>query len=368
MPPWFADPQFGKFSNDASLSQSDINTLVAWVDAGAPLGDPKDMPAPRQFVEGWTIPKPDIVFQLPKPFPVPATGVMEYQYVIIPTGFTQDTWVEQVQAAPTNYSVVHHIVAYVRAPGSNYFKDMPKNEFFEAPPAKKDGAKAPKDDVPNDWLTGYAPGQPPDMFKPGQAKLIPAGSDIVLEIHYVPEGKATTDQSRLGLVLAKEPPTERAMTLSAGNSSFKIPPGDPNFRVDASYTMPEDVTLLGMHPHMHMRGKVRAVPDRLRRRKDGDPAERAALQLALAALVRPRRAAQAAQGHEARVHRALRQLEEQPGESGPHQDGDLGPAELRRDDGLHVQRDLRRQDHHQADARAGPAETGTGERSRRAEQ
>ncbi len=117
MPPWFADPQFGKFSNNASLSQSDIDTLVAWVDAGAPSGDAKDMPAPKQFVEGWTIPKPDIVFQLPKPFPVPATGVMEYQYVIIPTGFTKDTWVEHVQAAPTNHSVVHHIVAYVRAPG-----------------------------------------------------------------------------------------------------------------------------------------------------------------------------------------------------------------------------------------------------------
>ena len=85
-------------------------------------------------------------------------------------------------------SVVHHIVAYVRTPGSNYFKDMPKNEFFEAPPAKT-GEKVAKDDVPNDWLTGYAPGQPPDMFKPGQAKLIPAGSDIVLEIHYMPKGR-----------------------------------------------------------------------------------------------------------------------------------------------------------------------------------
>ena len=131
---------------------------------------------------------------------------------------------------------------------------MPKNEFFEAPPAKQEG-QAPKDDVPSDWLTGFAPGQPPDVFKPGQAKLIPAGSDIVLEVHYMPEGKATTDQSRLGLVLAKEPPVERTMTLSAVNQSFKIPPGDPNFRVDASYTLPEDVTLLGLHPHMHMRGK-----------------------------------------------------------------------------------------------------------------
>ena len=118
MPPWYADQKVGKFANDRTLSQSDIDTLVGWVNAGAPLGNPQDMPAPREFVEGWTISKPDVVFQLPKPFPVPATGIMEYQYVIVPTGFTKDTWVEQVQAAPTNYSIVHHIVAYVRAPGS----------------------------------------------------------------------------------------------------------------------------------------------------------------------------------------------------------------------------------------------------------
>jgi hypothetical protein len=255
MPPWYASPHVGKFANDPSLPQRDVDTLTAWVDGGAPMGNPADLPPARQFVEGWTISKPDVVFQLPKPFPVPAKGVMEYQYVILPTGFTRDTWVEQVQAAPTDYSVVHHIVAYVRAPGSHYFENMPKNEFFEAPPSKQDTSKAAKDDVPNDWLTGFAPGQPPDVFKAGQAKLIPAGSDIVLEVHYMPEGKATTDQSRLGLVLAKEPPTERAMTLSAGNSSFRIPPGDSNFRVNASYTIPEDVTLLGLHPHMHMRGK-----------------------------------------------------------------------------------------------------------------
>src|SRR4051812_6163312 len=255
MPPWFADPQFGEFSNKPSLSQTDVDTLVAWVDAGAPAGDLKDLPPPKQFVDGWSIPKPDVVFQFPKPFHIPASGVLEYQYLIIPTGFTKDTWVQHVQAAPTNHRVVHHIVAWVRAPGSKYFKDKPKNEFFEAPPSKTDAAKESPDDMPNDWLTGYAPGQPPDMFKPGQAKLIPAGSDIVLEVHYTTEGKPMTDQSRLGLVLAKEPPSERAMTLSAVNSSFRIPPGDPNFRVDASLAMPEDVTLLGLHPHMHMRGK-----------------------------------------------------------------------------------------------------------------
>jgi mono/diheme cytochrome c family protein len=254
MPPWFEDGHTEKFENNRLLTQAQIDTIAAWVDAGAPKGDPKDMPPPIDFVKGWTIPKPDKVYQLPRAFSVPATGILDYQYVIIPTGFTKDTWVQDVEAAPTDRSVVHHIVAYVRKPGSNYFKDQPKEEFFVAPPAKT-GEKAAKDDVPSDWLVGYAPGQPPDMFVPGQAKLIPAGSDIVLEVHYMPEGKAATDQSNVGLVLAKEAPTERVMTLQAGNEKFKIPPGDPDYRVDASFTFRREVTLLGLHPHMHMRGK-----------------------------------------------------------------------------------------------------------------
>jgi hypothetical protein len=254
MPPWFEDGHTEKFENNRSLTQTQIDTIAAWVDAGAPKGDPKDMPPALDFVKGWTIPKPDKIYQLPRAFSVPATGILDYQYVILPTGFTKDTWVQDVEAAPTDRSVVHHIVAYVRTPGSNYFKDQPKGEFFVAPPAKT-GEKAAKDDVPSDWLVGYAPGQPPDMFVPGQAKLIPAGSDIVLEVHYMPEGKASTDQSNVGLVLAKEAPTERVMTLQAGNEKFKIPPGDPDYRVDASYTFRREVTLLGLHPHMHMRGK-----------------------------------------------------------------------------------------------------------------
>jgi mono/diheme cytochrome c family protein len=254
MPPWFEDGHTEKFENNRSLTQAQIDTIAAWVDAGAPKGDPKDMPPAREYVQGWTIPQPDKIYQLPHPFSVPAKGILDSQYVIVPTGFTKDTWVQDVEAAPTDRSVVHHIVAYVRTPGSNYFKDQPKEQFFIAPPAKE-GVKAAKDDVPSDWLVGYAPGQPPDIFEPGQAKLIPAGSDIVLEVHYMPEGKAATDQANVGLVLAKEPPKDRVMTLQAGNEKFSIPPGDPNYRVDASFTFRREVTLLGMHPHMHMRGK-----------------------------------------------------------------------------------------------------------------
>jgi len=281
MPPWYEDGTTKKFENNRTMAQADIDKIAEWVDAGAPQGDMKDMPKPREFVEGWSIPKPDIVFQLPKPFPIKAHGLMEYQYVIIPTGFKKDTWVQYIEAAPTDRRVVHHIVGYVRVPGSSYFKGVPKNVFFTAKEAEKFKPKMPEmvpdmapdtgaagkptpqattskgggADVPSDWLVGYAPGQTPDIYKDGEAKLIPAGSDLVMEVHYMPNGTATTDQSRIGVVLAKGKVTKRAMTLSADNDKFKIPPGDPNYKVDSSYTMPEDMTLVGMHAHMHMRGK-----------------------------------------------------------------------------------------------------------------
>ncbi len=214
MPPWFADPNFGHFSNDRSLTEKEISTILAWVNAGAPKGDLKDMPAQPNFVEGWGIPKPDAIFE----------------------------------------SVVHHIIAYVREPGSNYFKDQKAGVFFEAPPPKQD-EKTDTSALPSDFLVGYAPGQPGEILRPGQAKLIKAGSDIVFEVHYTPNGKATSDRTRLGLVFAKETPKERVLTLSAVNGTFRIPPGDPNYRVDATFEVPREVKLVGLHPHMHTRGK-----------------------------------------------------------------------------------------------------------------
>jgi len=254
MPPWFADPQYGHFANDRSLSAQDIKTIVAWVTAGAPEGDPKDLPPPAKFTEGWGIPQPDLVFQLPKPFPVPASGMVEYQYVIVPTGFTKDTWVQAAEVRPTERAVVHHIIAFVREPGSNYFKDQKPGEFFEAPPAKTDD-KTDTSALPSDFLVGYAPGQPAEILQPGQGKLIKAGSDIVFEVHYTPNGKPVMDRTKLGLVLAKETPKVRVQTLSATNGTFKIPPGDPDYRVDASFEVGAEVTLAALHPHMHTRGK-----------------------------------------------------------------------------------------------------------------
>ena len=254
MPPWYADPQVGHFSNDRSLTEEEVNTVVAWATAGAPRGDARDMPPPANFVEGWGIPRPDVTFQLPKEFAVPESGMVEYQYAIVPTGFTEDQWVQAVEVRPTERSVVHHIIAYVREPGSHYFKGQQPGVFFEAPPAKTDEV-VDTSALPSDFLVGYAPGQPAEILPAGEAKLIKAGSDIVFEVHYTPNGKAVMDRTKLGLVFAKEPPKKRVQTLSASNGTFKIPPGDPNYQVDASFEIRKPVTLASIHPHMHARGK-----------------------------------------------------------------------------------------------------------------
>ena len=254
MPPWFADPHYGTFSNDRSLPQGEIDTLVAWVNAGVPQGDPKDMPPPREFVDGWAIPKPDAVIELPTAYEIPATGTIEYQHILIPAPFKTDKWVQFAEARPGDRTRVHHIIAFIREPGSQWLKDAKPGIPFVPEKAKAD-ANTDTSELPSDFLVGYAPGQPPEMYEPGQAKLIKAGSDIIFQIHYMTNGKPSTDRSRIGLVFAKEPPPKRVLTLSATNGKFKIPAGDPNYRVDAEFELRTTVTLYGLHPHMHGRGK-----------------------------------------------------------------------------------------------------------------
>ncbi len=253
MPPWFADPRYGKFSNDHSLKQAEIDTLVAWADGGAPQGDRKDLPAPRQFAEGWLIPKPDAIIELPTPFQIPATGVVEYQHILIPAPFKTDQWVQMAEARPTDRARVHHIIAFIREPGSKWLKDAKPGIPFVPEKVKEEDTDT--SELPSDFLVGYAPGQPPERFEPGQAKLIRAGSDIILQVHYTTNGTASTDRTRIGLIFAKQPPAKRVFTVSATNGKFKIPAGDPNYRVDAEFELGSDVTLYGLHPHMHGRGK-----------------------------------------------------------------------------------------------------------------
>ena len=178
MPPWFADAHYGKFANDRSLANADIQTLVSWVDAGALAGDPKDAPKPMEWVEGWRIGKPDAVITMPIEYQVPKSGTIDYQYIVIPTGFTEDKYVQMAEARPGNTKLVHHIIAFVREPGNPWLKDakpgvpyVPKDPELSPEDQKKQEeaeAKMPGIPFPGDFLVGYAPGTIPQVMKPGQ--------------------------------------------------------------------------------------------------------------------------------------------------------------------------------------------------------
>lgn len=250
MPPWFADSHFGKFSNDRSLNQTEIDTLVAWVDGGAMEGNPKDAPAARKFVEGWTIGKPDLVVEMPNAFPIPAKGVVDYQYVIIPTGLKEDRWVVGAEVRPGDKGVMHHVITSIREPGSQWMADMEPGKVFV--PAKGRGSLGQL----SSGLVGYVPGQAlPSADTPTRATLLKAGSDIVLQLHYTPNGKETTDKTKIGLIFAKEQPKFQVLGGNSASMRISIPPGDPDYQVVGTSTLQYDADLISMMPHAHVRGK-----------------------------------------------------------------------------------------------------------------
>jgi hypothetical protein len=272
MPPWPADPHYGKFENDRSMPQKDIDTVIAWVDAGAPEGSTADAPKPVTWTEGWSIGKPDVIVKMPSPIKVQATGVIEYQYVIVHTGFTEDKWIQMAETRPGNRALVHHIIAFIREPGSKWLAEYPVGVAFvpdrKGPGgrrrldgeggnpdaeqrAQQEGAGMPQGEL----LQGYAPGLPPGVLRPGQAKLIKAGSDLVFQMHYTANGTAGEDQSMVGMIFAKGPVKERVFTMAASNPKFKIPAGDGNYKVESEFTLGDQVKLVNLTPHMHLRGK-----------------------------------------------------------------------------------------------------------------
>ena len=255
MPPWFADPCCGHFSNDPSLTAQEISTLAAWADADAPAGNPRDAPPPRQWAAGWLIPQPDDIVKMPAPVSLPATGDVEYTYEIVPTHFTKDQWVQLSEIRSSSRANVHHAVVYVRPPNSKWLRHAPIGVPFTASRLKdaQDQRDAKWTDA--DVLLVYAPGSSPDNWPAGMAKFIPAGSDLVFQMHYITKGHATTDQTSIGLVFSKQPPKQRVLTLQLTNDHFIIPPGVPDFRAEVHGTIPNDCLLLSFFPHMHLRGK-----------------------------------------------------------------------------------------------------------------
>jgi hypothetical protein len=266
MPPWFADPKHGKFANDRTLTQPELDTLIAWVDAGAPEGDPKDAPQPLKFSEEWVIGKPDLILELPKPFEIPEKGTIPYQYVLIPSGFTDDKWVQAVEVRPSNRTVVHHINASHREPAPDIevrrgeYSEKLTDLFITKQPAAPRSAGSRSDREPpmfgnGDLLETFVPGGRPPAFQHGQARLIKAGSDILFQIHYTTTGKPEQDRTRIGFIFAKEPPKEQVRGGLVFNQRFTIPAKASSHLVEARAQVMRDVKLHSMQPHMHVRGK-----------------------------------------------------------------------------------------------------------------
>jgi Copper type II ascorbate-dependent monooxygenase, C-terminal domain len=253
MPPWYADPGVVHFANDRTLSTDQIARMMAWIDSGAPAGNPKDAPPPRAFAEGWQIGTPDLVVELPNAYPVPAHGTLEYQFVVVPLHFTEDKWVQAFEVRPSNPAVVHHATAVVRGPGSAWLAEVPPGTFR---PKRGDTVDPTGLSMSSGSLGAYTPGQPPVQYKPGRAMLVRAGSDLVLEMHYTPNGKAATDRTRVGFIFARERPAEMVRRFTLVNTRFEIPPGVASWRVDATTTIKTDMKLVALHAHMHLRGKA----------------------------------------------------------------------------------------------------------------
>ncbi len=255
MPPWFADPHIGHFSNDQSLSPGQIASLAAWVDAGALAGDPHDAPPPVHWAESWSIPQPDLVLKMPKGVALPAGGDVDYTYEIVATGFNEDRWVKAVEILPSLRANVHHAVVYVRPPDSQWMRHAPVGVPFTASMLTDQEDRRGAHWTDSDVLLVYAPGSSPDDWPEGMAKFIPAESDLVFQMHYTTNGHAGNEQTSVGLIFAKHAPTQRVLTLQLTNDHFVIPPGAPDYRVEARGTLPNDAMLLSFFPHMHLRGK-----------------------------------------------------------------------------------------------------------------
>jgi mono/diheme cytochrome c family protein len=280
MPPWHADPAHSRFSNARGLSQAEIDTIVAWVDRGAPQGKESDLPPAPTYPDGWDIGIPDAVYEMPEEFDIPADGVVEYQYFTVQPNFTEDRWVQAAEIRAGNRELVHHVIVFVdepggspsRAPGIQMIPSTPARSADASTPAAASAAATPSVPATSSTpaasaaprrqarplgrlLVGQAPGARPAVFPLGSAKRIKAGSTLTFQMHYTPNGAAGKDRTRVGLIFAKQPPASEIRTVGVMNTRFVIPAGDANHQVLSKAEFTEDAKIWSFFPHMHVRGK-----------------------------------------------------------------------------------------------------------------
>ena len=249
MPPWRPERGFGqRFQHDRSLPDADLATLAAWAEAGAPLGDPAELPPKASFPEEWALGTPDMVLEIPESFSIPAAGSDIYRCFVLPTNLPEDTYVSAIEYLPGNRRVVHHILGWIDVTRAARKKDAddpgPGYSCFSGPEVRYHGDFG-------GWSVGRDPARLPD----GVGYSLPKGSDVILQIHYHPNGKPETDRSKIGLHFAKTPIKQTVHRPYALNAGLLLLPGKANIEVKASWTVPVDLVALAVTPHMHNIGR-----------------------------------------------------------------------------------------------------------------
>jgi hypothetical protein len=251
MPPWKAEPASYPYQDERRLSNADIALIRDWVMAGMPEGDLSQKPRPPQFDSGWSLGEPDMVVEMPEPFPVPADGPDIYRNLVIPLNLPEDKWVKAIELRPSARSVVHHVL---------YFAD-------DAESVRRADARDPGPGFSGmafgrnaQMLGGWALGAQSHFYPGDLAMPLKKGSDLVFQYHFHPNGKPENEKSKVGLYFAKQPPS-RTMThiglppIFGVFAGVKIPPGVSDFRVKDSFVLPVDVEAISTGAHAHYLGK-----------------------------------------------------------------------------------------------------------------
>jgi hypothetical protein len=252
MPPWKAEKCAGGFVGERRLTSAQIETLRRWADSGAPEGNPRDLPPMPHFAADWEAGPPDCVLSMPGPYHVSADGNDVYRCFVIPTHFAKDCYLSGVDIHPGNRKVVHHVIIYLDTKGAARALDGKESE----PGYTSYGGPG---FLPTGTLGGWAPGKNVLMLPSGVGYLLPKDADIVVQVHYHPDGKPETDLSSIGLYISKEPVDKQIHTLMVVNPFLKIPAGQSHYAVHADATVPENIHVLSVTPHMHLLGRDMAV-------------------------------------------------------------------------------------------------------------
>ena len=232
MPPWDADPRFGKFSNDRSLTPTEARDLLQWIEQDSPRGDGADpLAAAAPPAAKWALGEPDFTVPLPSRQEIPATGVLDYRYLDSDFVMPRDAWLRAAIVRPDNPKVVHHSIVRLRYPAG--FTDIPSESYL---------------------FTTWAPGVPQAECPAGTGLFVPKGCKFNFEMHYTTNGEPQTDRTEMGLYLAKERPPMQLQIRACEARDLVIPPGEPDARHSCFYCFKRDAMLFDLGPHMHLRG------------------------------------------------------------------------------------------------------------------